>query len=126
MPRASASIPSRHCSSDLADRGRQSASSWAIRHWRCHRSSAAAGFSHKPSPNWTDQIDDNWQFLTGQIPAISRATPEIDMYNPPPFKDDAGIIRANVRGPRLAGLVTATSEGPVATPMSLPLDESEG
>lgn len=48
------------------------------------------------------------------------------MYIPPAFKDDIESIRATIRGARLASLVTATSEGPVATPLPLLLDESEG
>ncbi len=48
------------------------------------------------------------------------------MYIPPAFKDDIESIRATIRGARLASLVTATSEGPVATPLPLFLDESEG
>ncbi|WFU40289.1 FMN-binding negative transcriptional regulator [Bradyrhizobium sp. CB82] len=49
------------------------------------------------------------------------------MYIPPAFKDDnIDSIRATIRGARLANLVTATAEGPVATPLPLFLDESEG
>ena len=49
------------------------------------------------------------------------------MYIPPAFKnDDIESIRATIRGARLANLVTATSEGPIATPLPLILDESEG
>ena len=49
------------------------------------------------------------------------------MYIPPAFKnDDIESIRATIRGARLANLVTATSEGPIATPLPLFLDESEG
>jgi len=48
------------------------------------------------------------------------------MYIPPAFKDDIESIRATIRGARLASLVTATTEGPVATPLPLFLDESEG
>ena len=49
------------------------------------------------------------------------------MYIPPAFKDDdIENIRATIRGARLASLVTATAEGPVATPLPLFLDESEG
>jgi transcriptional regulator len=49
------------------------------------------------------------------------------MYIPPAFKDDdLESIRAIIRGARLASLVTATAEGPVATPLPLLLDESEG
>src|SRR3954454_3940877 len=48
------------------------------------------------------------------------------MYIPPAFKDDIESIRATIHGARLASLVTATTEGPVATPLPLILDESEG
>jgi transcriptional regulator len=49
------------------------------------------------------------------------------MYVPPAFKDDdLGNIRATIRAARLANLVTATAEGPVATPLPLFLDETEG
>ncbi len=49
------------------------------------------------------------------------------MYIPPAFKDDdVESIRATVRGARLATLATATSEGLVATPLPLFLDETEG
>lgn len=49
------------------------------------------------------------------------------MYIPPAFRDDdIESIRATIRGARLANLVTATTEGPVATPLPLFLDESEG
>jgi transcriptional regulator len=49
------------------------------------------------------------------------------MYTPSAFKDDErDSIRATIRDARLATLVTATSEGPVATPLPLFLDESEG
>jgi transcriptional regulator len=49
------------------------------------------------------------------------------MYVPPAFKDDeVESIRATIRGARLANLVTATADGPVATPLPLFLDETEG
>ncbi|UPK01328.1 FMN-binding negative transcriptional regulator [Bradyrhizobium sp. 170] len=49
------------------------------------------------------------------------------MYIPLAFKDDdIESIRATIRGARLATLVTATAEGPIATPLPLFLDESEG
>jgi transcriptional regulator len=49
------------------------------------------------------------------------------MYIPPAFRDDdVESIRATIRGARLASLVTATTEGPVATPLPLFLDDSEG
>jgi len=49
------------------------------------------------------------------------------MYIPPAFKvDDFESIRAIIRDARLANLVTATAEGPVATPLPLFLDETEG
>ena len=49
------------------------------------------------------------------------------MYVPPAFKDDdVESIRATIRSARLANLVTATAEGPIATPLPLFLDETEG
>ena len=49
------------------------------------------------------------------------------MYIPPAFKDDdIENIRATIRDARLANLVTSTANGPVATPLPLLLDESEG
>ncbi|MCP3390510.1 FMN-binding negative transcriptional regulator [Bradyrhizobium sp. CCGB12] len=49
------------------------------------------------------------------------------MYIPPAFRDDdIESIRATIRGARLASLVTATTDGPVATPLPLFLDEGEG
>jgi transcriptional regulator len=49
------------------------------------------------------------------------------MYIPPAFRDDdIESIRATIHGARLARLVTATIDGPVATPLPLFLDESEG
>jgi transcriptional regulator len=49
------------------------------------------------------------------------------MYVPPAFKDDdIESIRATIRIARLANLVTATADGPVATPLPLFLDETEG
>jgi transcriptional regulator len=51
----------------------------------------------------------------------------IAMYIPPAFKDDdLESIRATIRAARLASLVTATAEGPIATPLPLLLDETEG
>ena len=52
---------------------------------------------------------------------------ETAMYVPPAFKDDdIESIRATIRIARLANLVTATADGPVATPLPLFLDETEG
>jgi transcriptional regulator len=49
------------------------------------------------------------------------------MYTPPAFKDDdIESIRATIHAAHLASLVTATPEGPVATPLPLFLDENEG
>jgi transcriptional regulator len=49
------------------------------------------------------------------------------MYVPPAFKDnDLESIRATIRAARLANLVTATADGPIATPLPLFLDETEG
>lgn len=49
------------------------------------------------------------------------------MYTPPAFRDDnKDRLRAMMRATRLANFVTATSEGLLATPLPLFLDESEG
>ncbi|MBH5396580.1 FMN-binding negative transcriptional regulator [Bradyrhizobium sp. CNPSo 4010] len=49
------------------------------------------------------------------------------MYIPAHFRDyDLESIRATIRCARLANLITATSDGPLATPLPLFLDESEG
>jgi transcriptional regulator len=49
------------------------------------------------------------------------------MYIPPAFKDDEiENIRTIIRDARLANLVTSTADGPVATPLPLLLDDSEG
>ncbi|WP_298874249.1 FMN-binding negative transcriptional regulator [uncultured Bradyrhizobium sp.] len=49
------------------------------------------------------------------------------MYIPPAFRDDdIESIRATIRAARLASLVTATTEGLVATPLPLFLDENDG
>jgi transcriptional regulator len=49
------------------------------------------------------------------------------MYVPPAFKDDdVESIRATIRSARLANLVTVTADGPIATPLPLFLDETEG
>ncbi|WP_366556696.1 FMN-binding negative transcriptional regulator [Aquibaculum sediminis] len=49
------------------------------------------------------------------------------MYTPPAFRDeDVESLRATIRAARLAHFVTATAEGPLATPLPLFLDESEG
>jgi transcriptional regulator len=49
------------------------------------------------------------------------------MYTPPAFKDDdLDSIKATIRAARLANLVTATANGPLATPLPLFLDDSEG
>jgi transcriptional regulator len=49
------------------------------------------------------------------------------MNVPPAFKnDDVESIRATIHAARLAHLVTATADGPIATPLPLSLDENEG
>lgn len=49
------------------------------------------------------------------------------MYTPPAFRDDdIQNIHATIRAARLANLITATADGPLATPMPLFLDASEG
>ncbi|TIV32441.1 MAG: FMN-binding negative transcriptional regulator, partial [Mesorhizobium sp.] len=46
---------------------------------------------------------------------------------PPAFRDeDKESLKATIRAARLATLVTATAEGPLATPLPLFLDDSEG
>jgi transcriptional regulator len=49
------------------------------------------------------------------------------MYTPPAFRDDdRERLRATIRAARLANFITATTDGPLATPLPLFLDESEG
>jgi transcriptional regulator len=49
------------------------------------------------------------------------------MYTPPAFREaDAAALRQIIREARLSTLVTATSEGLIATPLPLILDETEG
>ncbi|MGI6850672.1 FMN-binding negative transcriptional regulator [Mesorhizobium sp. 1B3] len=49
------------------------------------------------------------------------------MYTPPAFRDDdKESLRATIRAARLASFVTATADGPFATPLPLYLDDSEG
>ncbi len=49
------------------------------------------------------------------------------MYVPPAFRDDeVESIRATICSAGLANLVTATADGPIATPLPLFLDETEG
>ncbi|MGY8681855.1 FMN-binding negative transcriptional regulator [Bradyrhizobium sp. UFLA05-153] len=49
------------------------------------------------------------------------------MYVPPAFSnDEIENIRATIRSARLASLVTATAEGPIATPLPFFLDETAG
>lgn len=49
------------------------------------------------------------------------------MYTPPAFRDDdKESLRTTIRIARLATFVTATDQGPLATPLPLYLDESEG
>ncbi|MBO4227837.1 FMN-binding negative transcriptional regulator [Bradyrhizobium neotropicale] len=49
------------------------------------------------------------------------------MYVPAAFKDDeVESIRATIRSAGLANLVTATADGPLATPLPLFLEETEG
>ncbi|PBC02639.1 FMN-binding negative transcriptional regulator [Mesorhizobium sp. WSM3860] len=49
------------------------------------------------------------------------------MYIPPAFRDDDHeSLMATIRAARLATLATATAEGPLATPLPLLLNESEG
>ncbi|TGP87463.1 MULTISPECIES: FMN-binding negative transcriptional regulator [unclassified Mesorhizobium] len=49
------------------------------------------------------------------------------MYTPPAFRDDdRDSLMATIRAARLANFVTATADGPLATPLPLFLDETEG
>ncbi|MBZ9815039.1 FMN-binding negative transcriptional regulator [Mesorhizobium sp. CA7] len=49
------------------------------------------------------------------------------MYTPPAFRDDdQESLMATIRAARLAILVTATADGPLATHLPLLLDENEG
>jgi transcriptional regulator len=49
------------------------------------------------------------------------------MYTPPAFReDDTHALHVLMRAARLCNFVTATAEGPMATPLPLFLDESEG
>ncbi|WP_199086372.1 FMN-binding negative transcriptional regulator [Bosea sp. ASV33] len=49
------------------------------------------------------------------------------MYTPPAFRDeDRDSLLATIRSARLATFVTATAEGPLATPLPLFIDASEG
>jgi transcriptional regulator len=49
------------------------------------------------------------------------------MYTPPAFRDDdIESIRAPIRAAHLANLIIATADGPLATPLPLFLDETEG
>lgn len=49
------------------------------------------------------------------------------MYVPPAFRaDNIENIRATISSARLANLITATAEGPLATPLPLFLDPTEG
>lgn len=49
------------------------------------------------------------------------------MYTPPAFRDDdRESLLATIRAARLANFVTATKDGPLATPLPLYLDEDEG
>jgi transcriptional regulator len=52
---------------------------------------------------------------------------ESDMYTPPAFRDDdIASIHATMRAAPLANLVTATTEGLIATPLPLMIDDREG
>ena len=49
------------------------------------------------------------------------------MYNPSAFRDaDRESLHATIRAARLANFITATAEGPLASPLPLHLDTSEG
>jgi transcriptional regulator len=62
--------------------------------------------------------------IVGIIPGNARS---FAMYTPPAFlDDDKDSLRATIRAARLANFVTATADGPLATPLPLYLDENEG
>jgi transcriptional regulator len=62
----------------------------------------------------------DWRYSSGQ-------RKEFAMYTPPVFRDDdKDSLLATIRAARLATFVTATAEGPLATPLPLFLDETEG
>jgi transcriptional regulator len=49
------------------------------------------------------------------------------MYTPPAFRDDdRESLHATIRAARLANFITATADGPMATPLPLYLDAGEG
>ena len=49
------------------------------------------------------------------------------MYTPPAFRDnEKERLQATIRAARLANFITATADGPLATPLPLFLDASEG
>jgi transcriptional regulator len=49
------------------------------------------------------------------------------MYTPPAFRDeDRSSLLATIRAARLSNFVTATAEGPMATPLPLYIHENEG
>jgi transcriptional regulator len=49
------------------------------------------------------------------------------MYIPPAFRDDdRASLHATMRAARLCSFVTATADGPIATPLPILLDEAEG
>jgi transcriptional regulator len=49
------------------------------------------------------------------------------MYTPPAFRDDEKeSLHATIRAARLANFITATADGPLATPLPLFLDASKG
>ncbi|WP_439816945.1 FMN-binding negative transcriptional regulator [Zavarzinia sp. CC-PAN008] len=63
------------------------------------------------------------------MPFFRQLRPETTapMYTPAAFRDeDRASLHATIRAARLATLVTATPDGPVATPLPLFLDADEG
>ncbi|MDF1585898.1 FMN-binding negative transcriptional regulator [Rhodospirillales bacterium YIM 152171] len=78
--------------------------------------------------NWTTINFQNWIFQASQIFSIFLGNARsFAMYTPPAFRDDdKESLRATIRAARLASFVTATPAGPLATPLPLFLDESEG
>ena len=79
------------------------------------------------SNNWTTIDASNWMFQPGQIAGICLATQGVSRCTRrPPSATTTRRPSATIRAARLATFVTATTGGPLATPLPLFLDESEG
>lgn len=69
----------------------------------------------------------NWLFPRATADATLTRDKEGEMYIPPAFReDDPAVLHAAMRAARLSTFVTATAEGPLATPLPLLLDPAEG